>query len=115
VYALKILRKTEGSFYASSHAAERSETGESLTRRLFTVIKLRQIDHVRHERQILADVSGHPFITNFRASFADHDYLYLLVRHLLMAPHRYARVRGKGEQRANLRKCHVPARLCTGW
>ncbi|KAG7291768.1 hypothetical protein NEMBOFW57_001788 [Staphylotrichum longicolle] len=54
VYALKILRKTE-------------------------VIKLKQLDHVRHERQILADVTGHPFITSFVASFSDRDFLYLLL------------------------------------
>ncbi|KAK0633205.1 kinase-like domain-containing protein [Immersiella caudata] len=57
VFALKILRKTE-------------------------VIKLKQIDHVRHEREILADVSGHPFITNFLASFSDHDFLYLLLDYI---------------------------------
>ncbi|KAK3394012.1 kinase-like domain-containing protein [Podospora didyma] len=57
VYALKILRKTE-------------------------VIKLKQIDHVRHERRILADVSGHPFITNFRGSFSDHDFLYILLDYI---------------------------------
>ncbi|KAK3954352.1 kinase-like domain-containing protein [Pseudoneurospora amorphoporcata] len=54
VYALKILRKTE-------------------------VIRLKQIDHVRHERQILKDVTGHPFITSLQASFADRDFLYLLL------------------------------------
>ncbi|KAL2183221.1 Pkinase-domain-containing protein [Thermothelomyces heterothallicus CBS 203.75] len=54
VFALKILRKTD-------------------------VIKLKQIDHVRHERQILADVRGHPFITNFVTSFSDHDFLYILL------------------------------------
>lgn len=54
VYALKMLRKTE-------------------------VIKLRQVDHVRHERAILDEVSGHPFITNLRASFSDTDFLYLLL------------------------------------
>ncbi|KAK3310840.1 kinase-like domain-containing protein [Chaetomium strumarium] len=54
VYALKILRKTE-------------------------VIKLKQLDHVRHERQILADVKGHPFITNFLASFSDRNFLYILL------------------------------------
>jgi protein kinase A len=54
VFALKILRKA-------------------------AVIKLKQIDHVRHERQILQDVSGHPFLTNLLASFADHDFLYLLL------------------------------------
>ncbi|UNI24104.1 Non-specific serine/threonine protein kinase [Purpureocillium takamizusanense] len=54
VYALKILRKTD-------------------------VIKLKQVDHVRHERAILADVAGHPFITNLLASFADRDSLYMLL------------------------------------
>ncbi|KAG5927482.1 hypothetical protein E4U42_002191 [Claviceps africana] len=54
VYALKILRKTE-------------------------VIKLKQVDHVRHERSVLADVAGHPFITNLLASFSDHDHLYMLL------------------------------------
>ncbi|GJN67542.1 protein kinase DC2 [Purpureocillium lilacinum] len=54
VYALKILRKTD-------------------------VIKLKQVDHVRHERAILADVAGHPFITNLLASFADADSLYMLL------------------------------------
>ncbi|KAG6149810.1 hypothetical protein E4U28_007082 [Claviceps purpurea] len=54
VYALKILRKTE-------------------------VIRLKQVDHVRHERSILADVAGHPFITSLLASFSDHDCLYMLL------------------------------------
>ncbi|EFY93026.1 serine/threonine-protein kinase PRKX [Metarhizium acridum CQMa 102] len=54
VYALKILRKTQ-------------------------VIKLKQVDHVRHERAVLADVAGHPFITNLVASFSDHDSLYMLL------------------------------------
>lgn len=43
------------------------------------VIKLKQIDHVRHERAILGDVSGHPYITNLMASFSDRDFLYLLL------------------------------------
>jgi serine/threonine protein kinase len=34
---------------------------------------------VRHERQILADVAGHPFITRLIASFSDHDFLYILL------------------------------------
>lgn len=54
VFALKILRKTE-------------------------VIKLKQIDHVRHERLILGDVAGHPFITNLITSFSDRDHLYMLL------------------------------------
>lgn len=53
-YALKVLRKTE-------------------------VVKLKQIDHVRHERAILADVAGHPFITSLTASFSDRDSLYMLL------------------------------------
>lgn len=44
-----------------------------------TVIKLKQIDHVRHERRILGEVSGHPFITNLLTSFSDRDFLYLLL------------------------------------
>lgn len=48
-------------------------------RTLSPVIKLKQIDHVRHEREILRDVSGHPFITNLLASFSDREFLYLLV------------------------------------
>ncbi|KAH7358190.1 camp-dependent protein kinase catalytic subunit [Plectosphaerella cucumerina] len=54
VFALKILRKTE-------------------------VVRLKQIDHVRHERRILQDVSGHPFITNLICSFSDQDSLYMLL------------------------------------
>ncbi|KAH6894164.1 kinase-like domain-containing protein [Thelonectria olida] len=54
VYALKILRKPE-------------------------VIRLKQIDHVRHERAILQDIAGHPFITRLIASFSDHDSLYMLL------------------------------------
>ncbi|KAL6794801.1 kinase-like domain-containing protein [Trichoderma sp. SZMC 28013] len=54
VYALKILKKTE-------------------------VIKLKQIDHVRNERAILADVAGYPFITNLLGSFSDNESLYMLL------------------------------------
>lgn len=44
------------------------------------VIKLKQVDHVNHERSVLADVAGHPFITTLITSFSDHDSLYMLVR-----------------------------------
>ncbi|KAH8816796.1 camp-dependent protein kinase A [Xylogone sp. PMI_703] len=54
VYALKVLRKVE-------------------------VIKLKQIDHVNHERSVLADVAGHPFITNLITSFSDFNSLYMLL------------------------------------
>lgn len=43
------------------------------------MIKLKQVDHVNHERQVLADVAGHPFITTLITSFSDHDSLYMLV------------------------------------
>ena len=43
------------------------------------VIKLKQVDHVNHERQVLADVAGHPFITTLITSFSDNDSLYMLV------------------------------------
>jgi protein kinase A len=54
VFALKILRKTD-------------------------VIRLKQLDHVRHERSILADVAGHPFITNMVATFSDRYSLYMVL------------------------------------
>ncbi|KAJ2895288.1 putative camp-dependent protein kinase catalytic subunit protein [Zalerion maritima] len=59
VYALKILRKTE-------------------------VIKLKQISHVQHERQILESVTSthHPFITNLVGSFSDASCLYLLLEYV---------------------------------
>lgn len=44
-----------------------------------TVIKLKQVDHVNHERSVLADVAGHPFITTLITTFSDHESLYMLV------------------------------------
>lgn len=43
------------------------------------VIRLKQVEHVRNERNVLAAVAGHPFITTMLASFQDHDTLYMLV------------------------------------
>ncbi|KAJ4355433.1 cytochrome c oxidase subunit 1 [Didymosphaeria variabile] len=54
VFALKILRKAD-------------------------VIRLKQVEHVRNERNVLAAVAGHPFITTMVASFQDHDSLYMLL------------------------------------
>lgn len=54
VYALKVLRKDQ-------------------------VVKLKQVDHVKHEREILGDVAGHPFITTLITTFSDRDCLYMLV------------------------------------
>ncbi|KAF2681758.1 Pkinase-domain-containing protein [Lentithecium fluviatile CBS 122367] len=54
VFALKILRKVD-------------------------VIRLKQVEHVRNERNVLAGVAGHPFITTMVASFQDYDSLYMLL------------------------------------
>lgn len=54
VFALKILRKVD-------------------------VIRLKQVEHVRNERNVLAAVAGHPFITTMIASFQDNDTLYMLL------------------------------------
>lgn len=75
MFALKILRKTEG---PSDLRLLAPLTLYVLADRTI-VIKLKQIDHVRHERAILGDVSGHPYITNLMASFSDRDFLYLLL------------------------------------
>jgi len=37
------------------------------------------VEHVRNERNVLAAVAGHPFITTLFASFQDYDTLYMLV------------------------------------
>lgn len=82
VFALKILRKTEG--WCNTAPTMRSTCSPvrpcaPRANAHCAVIKLKQIDHVRHEREILGDVSGHPFITNLLASFSDRDFLYLLL------------------------------------
>ena len=74
VFALKILRKVDGT------AAFLSNTKDGwVLIRLCTVIRLKQVEHVRNERNVLASVAGHPFITTMVASFQDRDSLYMLV------------------------------------
>src|ERR1700760_3139366 len=53
----------------------------------FVVIRLKQVEHVRNERNTLAAVAGHPFITTLVASFQDHDTLYMLVHLQTSHPH----------------------------
>lgn len=53
---------------------------------LETVIKLKQVEHVRNERKTLAAVIGHPFITTLVASFSDEQNLYMLVWFWLELP-----------------------------
>jgi len=43
------------------------------------VIRLKQIEHVKNERKILAEVAGHPFITTMLASFQERDAIYMLL------------------------------------
>ncbi|KAK5064946.1 hypothetical protein LTR84_000780 [Exophiala bonariae] len=43
------------------------------------VIKLKQVEHVRNERDVLAAVAGHPFITTLITSFSDDTSLYMLL------------------------------------
>lgn len=43
------------------------------------VIKLKQVEHIRNERNILAAVAGHPFITTLVTSFSDEQCLYMQV------------------------------------
>jgi len=54
VFALKILRKVD-------------------------VIRLKQVEHVRNERNVLAKVAGHPFITTMVASFQSLESLYMVL------------------------------------
>ena len=75
VFALKILRKTDGMPSPSPASAVWCAANK-----LVPVIKLKQVEHVRNERNVLAAVAGHPFITTMVASFQDYDSLYMLVR-----------------------------------
>ncbi|MCJ1466860.1 serine/threonine protein kinase, AGC [Pseudocyphellaria aurata] len=54
VFALKILRKVD-------------------------IIRLKQIEHIQNERNTLAAVNGHPFITTMITTFSDRDCLYMLL------------------------------------
>lgn len=74
VYALKVLRKVEGWFIHASNMHV-----SVLTLISSVVVRLKQVDHVNHERSVLADVAGHPFITTLITSFSDYDSLYMLV------------------------------------
>ncbi|KAL9130150.1 MAG: hypothetical protein Q9217_001585 [Psora testacea] len=54
VFALKILRKTD-------------------------IIRLKQVEHIKNERNTLSAVAGHPFITTMITSFSDKNCLYMLL------------------------------------
>ncbi|MCJ1307967.1 serine/threonine protein kinase, AGC [Agyrium rufum] len=56
VFALKIIRKVD-------------------------VIRLKQVEHVRNERNTLAAVAGFPFITTLITTFSDRDCLYMVLEY----------------------------------
>jgi serine/threonine protein kinase len=71
LYALKVLRKADGKLCKTLAMNGLLIHG--------AVIRLKQVDHVNHERAILKDVAGHPFITTLITTFSDQDSLYMLV------------------------------------
>ncbi|KAI4170527.1 MAG: hypothetical protein LQ343_004904 [Gyalolechia ehrenbergii] len=50
-----------------------------LIKTLGTVIRLKQVEHIRNERSTLAAVAGHPFITTLITTFSDRESLYMLL------------------------------------
>lgn len=80
VFALKILRKVDSKHPGHPRAFDAIATDS----RSDIVVKLKQVEHVRNERNTLAAVAGHPFITTMITSFSDHDCLYMLVS--ILAP-----------------------------
>lgn len=79
VYALKILRKADGMILLRGEVEYLGLFVRNGANVIMTVIKLKQVEHVRSERRTLAAVSGHPFITSLIASFSDEQNLYMLV------------------------------------
>ena len=73
VFALKILRKVDGASSVGVQWLSWQANGNAL------VIRLKQVEHVINERNVLADVAGHPFITTLVTTFRDSDSLYMLV------------------------------------
>jgi len=53
--------------------------GHLLIHHVPAVIRLKQVEHVRNERNTLAAIAGHPFITTMITTFSDKDCLYMLV------------------------------------
>jgi len=64
---------------ANPHPADRDKVFALKVLRKVDVIKLKQVEHVRNERNVLAAVAGHPFITRLIASFSDETSLYMLL------------------------------------
>ncbi|TLD11482.1 hypothetical protein E2P81_ATG10358 [Venturia nashicola] len=65
--------------FAGRKATEKNQVFALKVLRKVDVIRLKQVEHVRNERNVLAAVAGHPFITTMIASFQDADTLYMLL------------------------------------
>ncbi len=87
VFALKILRKVDSrSFFSDNPTSQSRLYLWTRTDLPSAVIRLKQIEHIRNERNTLSAVAGHPFITTLITSFSDRDCLYMVVRMLPLAP-----------------------------
>ena len=75
VFALKVLRKVDSTCTLSS-CSKTCPTDASASQ----VIRLKQVEHIKNERNTLSVTAGHPFITTMITSFSDKDCLYMLVR-----------------------------------
>jgi protein kinase A len=65
--------------FAGRKGSDKSQVFALKVLRKVDVIRLKQVEHVRNERNVLAAVAGHPFITTMVASFQDADTLYMLL------------------------------------
>ncbi|KIX94244.1 uncharacterized protein Z520_09954 [Fonsecaea multimorphosa CBS 102226] len=65
--------------FANPHPEDRDKVFALKVLKKVDVIKLKQVEHVRNERDVLAAVAGHPFITTLIASFSDETSLYMLL------------------------------------
>lgn len=65
--------------FANRKSSEKNQVFALKVLRKVDVIRLKQVEHVRNERNVLAAVAGHPFITTMVASFQDADTLYMLL------------------------------------
>ncbi|KAF2224223.1 kinase-like domain-containing protein [Elsinoe ampelina] len=65
--------------FANAKGEDRDRVFALKKLRKVDVIRLKQVEHVRNERNVLASVAGHPFITTMVASFQESDTLYMLL------------------------------------
>lgn len=68
-------------FRNAPHREDRQKVFALKVLKKVDVVKLKQVEHVRNERNVLAAVAGHPFITQMLASFSDSHSLYMLLEY----------------------------------